>query len=175
MHLLRLKKTASTDMATYVPRVRSVSNTGRRKKSKHTLYVQWRFAKNRAVSEIMSKNTVEPERKQKIWHIRISCWLSKPTRMQHTPALVHLHPPTHPTTYTHTHAFAHARTHAQTQKYVILIAFQGNSGFVNAPQYYVTQVHRLSWPIFTTSYNLRRGEGETAFSSLKHLLTDIEL
>ena len=53
---------------------------------------------------------VEPERTQTIWHLRVACWIIK---QPHTPTL--MHPPTH------------ARAHMQ--KYVILIAFNGNNGF----------------------------------------------
>ena len=35
---------------------------------------------NRAIYEIMRKNTVEPDRSKKtIWHIRIACWIPKAT------------------------------------------------------------------------------------------------
>jgi hypothetical protein len=65
--------------------------------------------------------------------------------IRHTPALVHPHPLTHPPKHTqtvactHTHLLNHARscTHAHIQKYVILTAFHGNRGFVNAPRCYV--------------------------------------
>ena len=67
---------------------------------------------------------------------------------------------TGPRSCTHTHR--HTRTHARirmpsqvpsrarthTHKYVILIAFQGNSVFVNAPQYYVTHALPLAFRLF---------------------------
>jgi hypothetical protein len=71
------------------------------------------FSENHAGYEIMSKNMLEPERTQTIWRLRVAYWISKPTRM-----------------------------HARTQKYVILL-FHGNSGFVNAPQCYVTRTLRV--------------------------------
>ena len=45
-----------------------------------------------------------------------------------------MHMFTHPCIHTRTLA---GNTHTHTNKYVILIAFHGHSGFVNAPQYYV--------------------------------------
>ena len=94
------------------------------RKSKHTFYVQWLFSKNYAVYGIMSKNMVEPERTQTIWRLSVEYWISKPTRSQHTPALLHRHLPTHTHTHTRTHAplrmhsspraRAHTQTHART-------------------------------------------------------------
>jgi hypothetical protein len=58
-----------------------------------------------------------------------------------TPTL--LHPPTHTHTDTQArarrHALPHARARPHTQKYLILIAFNGYSAFVNAPQCNVTR------------------------------------
>jgi hypothetical protein len=50
-------------------------------KSKHTFCVQWLFfSENRAVYEIMWKNSVEPGRPQMtIWRTRIACWIPKAT------------------------------------------------------------------------------------------------
>ena len=50
------------------------------KKSKHNIYAQIHFYKNRAVYEIMWENMVEPERAHmKIWLVRIACCMSKAT------------------------------------------------------------------------------------------------
>jgi hypothetical protein len=67
------------------------------------------FSEKRALYEIMSKNMVEPERRLHVAG-RIS-----------------------------THALTHGLANPQTQKYVILIIFHGYSGFVNAPQSYLTR------------------------------------
>jgi hypothetical protein len=82
--------------------------------SKHTFYVHRLFPENRADLE-MVKNMEEPERTDNMAHARR---VIKPTCAQ-----------------------AHARACAptRTQKHVILIAFRGNSAFVNAPEYYVTR------------------------------------
>ena len=62
------------------------------------------------------------------------------------------HAPTPTDTHGRTHVYAclHKcpRAHAHTHKYVILIAFQGNSVFVNAPQYYVTHALPLAFRLF---------------------------
>ena len=86
---------------------------------------------------------VQPERMQTIRRLRVAYWISKPTRSQaHTRARV----PTHTRARTHAHEFrththtltkARARAHTHTQKYVTLIAFHGDSGFVNTRQYYL--------------------------------------
>ena len=61
------------------------------------------FSENRAVFEIMSKNMVGPQRKQKIWRQRVAYWISEPTCVQvHTGAR----------TPTRTHACPHPRTRA---------------------------------------------------------------
>ena len=75
--------------------------------------------KSRAVYEIMSKTTVEPERPQMtIWR-RVACWIGKATRTQvHTP--------------THTRIHASTRTpplHTHAQKYVRLLAFAQQNFF----------------------------------------------
>jgi len=49
-------------------------------KSKSTFCVQQHFFENRAVYEIMWKNTVQPDRpKMTIWRMRIACWITKAT------------------------------------------------------------------------------------------------
>ena len=98
------------------------------------------FSENHAVSEIMSKNLVEPERTQTIWRLRVAYWISKPTRAwRHArpcaPTLTL--PPTlsyslsHTQTHARPQAYAclqpRARAHARTRKYVIIIAFHGNN------------------------------------------------
>jgi hypothetical protein len=64
----------------------------------------------------MSKNVVEPEKLQTIWHMRVACWIRNATCMQ---AHARARAPTH--TRMHMHAFTHARIH--TKKYVTLLAF----------------------------------------------------
>ena len=76
---------------------------------------------------------VEPE--VTIWRVRVASWISKATR---THAHAHAHAPGHLQTHTH----ANARVHTNTRKYVILF-FHGNSGYVNALQYYVTRTLRV--------------------------------
>jgi hypothetical protein len=76
-------------------------------------------------------------------------WISKPTCAQaharaHAPTSTHpshLPPPPQPHACVHTH------------RYVILIAFHGNSGFVNAPQCYVTHTLPLLFFIKYTENN----------------------
>ena len=83
----------------------------------------------------MSKNVVEPEKTQKIWRMGVAYWISKQAHARaRAPTLTHTH------THTHTHALTHVRASTHAQKYVILTAFHGNSGFVNVPQYYVTRI-----------------------------------
>jgi hypothetical protein len=74
------------------------------------------FPENRAVCEIMSKNTLQPEKPQTIWRMRVACWISEATRSQAHARALH----SHPRTRTHRHVLNRARTH---KKYVILIAF----------------------------------------------------
>jgi len=46
----------------------------------HILYEIAFFSENRAVYEIMWKNTVDPDRRQMtIWRMRIACWITKAT------------------------------------------------------------------------------------------------
>jgi hypothetical protein len=51
----------------------------------------------------------------------------------------------HSSTQTHAHTRARAHARACPRKYLILIAFHGNSGFVNAPQCYVIRWLALSF------------------------------
>jgi hypothetical protein len=50
--------------------VRNISNKTCRK-NRNTFYVQWHFSKYHAVYEIMSKNIVESEQIQTIWHLSL--------------------------------------------------------------------------------------------------------
>ena len=110
------------------------------------------FSENRAVYETMLKNMVEPKRPLKTIRWRIACWISK-TICAQAHVCAHAPTPIQPSTHTHTNARAcvracmdartnmHALTHvsAHTHKYVLLMAFHDNSGFVNAAQCYVTR------------------------------------
>ena len=115
------------------------------------------FSQNRTVYEIMSKNVVEPERTQTIWRQRVIYIISEQAHAcAHTPTPTHSLTQTHTRAHGRTHAHAcrnpcartpptHTHTHTHTQKYIILIAFHGNGGFVNTPQWYVTStIHCLS-------------------------------
>ena len=93
---------------------------------------------------------MEPEGTQKLWHLRVTYWISKPTRAQHTPAVVHSHPTNHPLTHTRTQArirmLSPTRTHTHTHTHtecIIPIAFHSNSDFVNAPQCYFAHTFLL--------------------------------
>jgi hypothetical protein len=77
------------------------------------------YPENRAVCEIMSKNTVEPEGTQRIWRMRVAYWISKLTRAS-----------------TRQRSYERARKNTNVQ---YLLLFHGNSGFVNALQSYVTR------------------------------------
>jgi hypothetical protein len=81
------------------------------------------FSENRAVYEIMSKNMVKPERLQWQYGRALHAGLLRLHVRKHTPA------PTH--------------ARIRTQKCVILIAFDCNSAFVNAPRCYVVCILRL--------------------------------
>ena len=84
----------------------------------------------------MSKNVVKLKKPHTIWRLRLTYWISKATRAsRRTPAPVR--PPIQTHTHmdarnTHTHALKHAL--ARAQKYVILLLFHGNNGFMDAPQ-----------------------------------------
>ena len=100
----------------------------------HILYAVT-FYENRAVFEVMSKNMVEPERTHKIWRLRVACWIIKLTRAQaHARACAPTHTQTHARTRMPLPTRALERARTLTQKYVILYAFHGNSGFVDAPK-----------------------------------------
>ena len=75
------------------------------------------YPENRAVCEIMSKNTVEPEGTQRIWRLRVAYWISKLTR-------------------------ASTRTDERVRKDTnmqYLLLFHDGSGLVKALQSYVTR------------------------------------
>jgi hypothetical protein len=93
------------------------------------------------VCEIMSKNLMETEEPQLVRRMRLICWISKATRVQaHASACA-------PTPVsTRTHPLTHMRAH--TQKYVIVIAFHGKGGFLNAFQGCV--IRTLSVLLMTT-------------------------
>jgi hypothetical protein len=61
-------------------RMRNVSdNTCSENKNTHFLFCNFFFL-NRAVNEIMWKNTVEPDKSQMtVWRMRIACWLNEAT------------------------------------------------------------------------------------------------
>jgi hypothetical protein len=94
-----------------------------KRKSKHTFYVPQCFSKNLAVSEIMTKNMLEPERPQmSIWRL-VACWISRTTRAQErtrdrasipTHTYTHAHALTHVSIHTHSLPRTHTRTHAHT-------------------------------------------------------------
>ena len=110
--------------------MRNVSKKSRRE-NQNTHFMLRLFSENRSVYEIMSKNVVDPEGTQTIWRVRLAYSISKPIRAQaHARACA-------PTPIQQTHP------HTHTHKYVILIAFHGNSSFVNAPQCYITRTFSL--------------------------------
>ena len=87
------------------------------------------FLENRAVYEIMWKNTVDPGRPQMtIWRKRIACRITKATRARahthtHTLSLSLAHARTHTRARARTHSLSlsvtHTHTHTHTQ-YLIL-------------------------------------------------------
>jgi hypothetical protein len=127
------------------------------------------FPENRAVYEIISKNMVELERPQFAKWRRVTCRISKATRAQAHAWPVH--PPTHPHTHTH------------IQKYVILIPFRRQSGFVNAPQYYVIRaLPILLFPLLSTCIKscfanevlIRRFQSSAIlFCVVREIITDV--
>jgi hypothetical protein len=56
--------------------MRNVSNKIVEKIKTHIL-CSVTFFRNRTVYEIISKNMMEPERSQRIWRMRVACWISK--------------------------------------------------------------------------------------------------
>jgi hypothetical protein len=138
------------------------------RKSKHTFCVKLLFFESPSIYEIMSKNTVESKRPQANWHQRVVYWISKSTYTEAhyrsrapTPTYKHIH------THTHTHTNTDRRTDVRTrmralthtpvriQNYVILIAFHGNSGYVNAPLCYVRHTLSLLSSHFQCDISLR--------------------
>jgi hypothetical protein len=83
----------------------------------HFMLGDFFFAENHAVCEIMSK---DPGSTQTLWCLHMAYWIRKQAHAR-------AHIPTH----AYACQFPHVRAHTHT-KYVILIAFHGSSGFVNA-------------------------------------------
>ena len=65
---------------------------------------------------------VEPERPQKIWRMRVACWIGKDTRTQ-------AHACAHAPTPTHMHALTRTHTRTHTEKCAILFAFPWQQWF----------------------------------------------
>ena len=115
-------------------RMRNVLNKiCRKNQNTHFMFSDF-FSENRAVCELMSENVVETGRLQMATWRRVACWISKATRAQ---AHVSVRSPTP----THPHPHTHAHTH--THKYIRLMLFHANIGFVNAPQYSVACLVRV--------------------------------
>ena len=99
------------------------------------------FSENLAFYEVISKNTVEPEKPQmrmQYYACALHCWLSKTTCAQtHSSVCA----PTF--TCTHAHALTHTCARTHTHKYVILLLFHGNSCFSKTPQRYVKRALRV--------------------------------
>jgi hypothetical protein len=52
----------------------------RENQSTHFMFNNFFFSENRAVYEVMWKNTAQPDRPQMtIWRMRIACWVTKAT------------------------------------------------------------------------------------------------
>ena len=78
----------------------------------------------------MTKNTVEPERQQATWRLRVAYWISKATSAQ-AHECTRVPTPTSLDARAITHSLTHARacTHAHIHKYVILIALPQQQWF----------------------------------------------
>ena len=101
------------------------------------------FSENRVVYEIMSQNTVEPEKPQMtIWRVSVACWISKAT-----PAQAHFQP-----LRTHTHTRTRPLTHRNV---LYLLLFHSNNGYVNAPQCYVVRTLAVSFRLYTWQSELQ--------------------
>ena len=123
--------TLHEDVFTFVPislrlllRMRNVLNKIFRE-NENTHFVFNTFSENRAIYETMSKNLVEPQRRQKRWRLRMAYWMSKSTRAQ---AYVRFCAPTPTPPHKYTRTDARTHTQALTHSRVILL-FHGNSGF----------------------------------------------
>ena len=69
-----------------------------------------------------------------------------------TPVYPHPHTDTHACTHNYPRARTHAHTHTHTEKYVYLLLYQGNNGFVNAPHCYV--IHTLPVLLLATEVRM---------------------
>ena len=121
-----------------------------------TLFSATFFPKTRTLYEIMFKNMAEPERTQALRRLRVAFWIKEQAHARTRSC-------------NHTHTRERAQTH--TQKYVIFIAFHGNSGSVNAPQCYVTRTLHvlLSWTsssdLCTSNHEQNNGNTDKTFYS----------
>ena len=130
----------------------------------------------------MSKNMIQLERRHTIRRIPVAYWISKPTRAQ-AQAHTHLHAHTnihiectHANECSHscaralarTHTHTHTHTHAHT-KCVILIAFNGKSGCVNALRSDVTRTLLLLLLQVVFSSGLRTRRCECQSRTLKQM------
>ena len=122
----------------------------------------------------MSKNVVEPERSQRTVCRYVACWISKARSAQ-----AHACARSHSTTYIHARAHAHlatcarSHTHTYTHKYIIgyLLVFHGNSGFVNAPQYYIIRTLSVC-PICPNQVFINKRFDLFLMPFIRHLLID---
>ena len=98
------------------------------RKSKHILFsVTFCFLKNRAVSEIISKIVVEPERPRRQYGTcALHAGLLEVQALKHMPV--------------------HSLIHVHTEDYIILL-FHHNNGFVNAPHCYVIRTLALGYVV----------------------------
>jgi len=77
-------------------RMRNISDKLCRKIQKHIFYIQQVFTKNRAVYEIMWKNSAEPDRfKKAISRIRIAFWIATVTNTNSEYVILLAFPPQH--------------------------------------------------------------------------------
>ena len=93
-------------------RMRNVLNKScRENRNTHFMFSNFFFFfENRAIYEIMSKNTKPESPSVTIWRISLSCWVIKDTRAQtHACACAHTH--------THTRKRAHILTHSVCNSY----------------------------------------------------------
>ena len=72
------------------------------------------FSENRAGYEIMSKNMVEPERRQTVWRMRVACWINKATRAQAQASTQGLNQPSRD---------AHTTTQSNTKQHNMFLLF----------------------------------------------------
>ena len=102
------------------------------------------FSENRAVYEKMSKNVVEPERRQTIRRMRVAYWISE---QEHARSQTPTHACTHTDARTHKpHLRAGARKHGLADTNMQYLLFHGNNSFVNATQQYVKRTLSVLLP-----------------------------